>query len=79
MKTHPYNVGDRVWLHLDDRSERATVRSIGWASHNYHQRPQVHLLLDHDRDTGQKGVYKFDCSPRITPISAVDQLAEITS
>lgn len=77
---HPYDVGDKVWIILDSRRERATVTGIGWE----HGRPEILVKLDEDAAIEKKasrsfaGVYKFPgWGRRVEPVSAIELLAEV--
>jgi len=75
--SHPYNAGDRVWLRLQSGPIRATVSSCGWE--HFGGKPCVYLRLDRDVAADQEGIYKFGCGPWVSPLSAIDRLAEITA
>lgn len=79
MTEHPYSIGEKVWVLLDNRREAAAVSSVSWEN----DRPKIHIKLAVDLEAERTfgvtaGSYKWNAhSKRITPVSAIDLLGEL--
>lgn len=77
MPTHPFDVGDEIFLKLDGTEDKTStevwvVKGIGWN----HGKP--HVLVDKPGESGRGVGYRMPAH-RVVPRPAIDRLADIAA